>query len=287
MRESWFVSDGISDADRSRAMVLSLSGDQREVKELRLRTLDLVEAAPPRAPAPGAADDEPDAPALEPAPRSGPPPVIQLPFDRGYDDEGPHRLKGKPEGNEIRLAAGRSGRALFIGGTEDWLDYPLPAPLQFPRGFSLELWLKREDWENPYRGGSGWQTVASLATGASLSITAPGCPLHKPWALEGFVSRHSGGREHARAHSKGWSVPAGRWVHAALVYDPAERALIVYLDGREADRALGAPEPELNIRQIRLGTWYKANQAYRGLIDEVEIYDYPRSAADIAAAAGR
>ena len=71
-------------------------------------------------------------------------------------------------------------------------------------------------------------------------------------------------------------MPAERWIHAALVHDPGEASLSLYLDGMLADRAKGAPLPDMTWRQLRLGTWYKANQAFRGEIDEVEVYDYPR-----------
>jgi hypothetical protein len=185
-----------------------------------------------------------------------------------------------------------NGRALFVGGTEDWLDLPLSSALSFDRGFTLELRFRRADWTNPYRGGSGWQTLAALTTDASLSITAPGCPLHKPWALHGAVSRRNkeaGENESANTLSRSGSVPAGRWIHAALVHDPEEASLSLYLDGVLADRARGVPPPDMTRRQLRLGTWHKANQAFRGEIDEVEVYDYPRTGAAIAisAASGR
>ncbi|MDX6770471.1 MAG: LamG-like jellyroll fold domain-containing protein [Elusimicrobiota bacterium] len=265
---------------------LVLSASRPDATGVRLRTRD----DPPRPPvvAPGAAASGGPV-ALAPQPRSGPAPVIALSFDRGFDDEGPYRLRAKKEGDDVTLVDGIKGRALWVGGTEDWLDLALSSAVVFPRGFTLALWVRRDDWLNPYRGGSGWQTVASLTTGASLSITAPGCPLHEPWAIEGHLSSHSPTRESARAHSPGDSVLARRWQHAAMVHDPRDASLTVYLDGKAVDRAKGAPVPSYNIRNLRLGTWYKANQAFRGAIDELEVHDYPRSADDIAraAAAGR
>jgi hypothetical protein len=215
-------------------------------------------------------------------------PLLRLSFNESFNDEGPLRLQAKASGDEVRLVPGMSGQALFVGGTEDWIDLPLGSVPSFDRGFTLELWFRRADWTNPYRGGSGWQTLAALTTDASLSITAPGCPLHKPWALHGTVSRRNkeaGENEHANALSRPGSVPAGRWIHAALVHDPREASLSLYLDGVLADRAKGAPPPDMTWRQLRLGTWYKANQAFRGEIDEVEVYDYPRTGAAIAIAA--
>jgi len=186
----------------------------------------------------------------------------------------------------VRLVPGLSEHALFVGGTEDWLDLPLSSVFSFDQGFTLELWFRCAHWENPYRNGSGWQTLAALTTDASLSITAPGCPLHKPWALHGTVSRRNkevDENESVDTLSRPGSVPAGRWIHAALVHNPGEASLSLYLDGVLADRAKGTPPPDMTWRRLRLGTWYKANQAFRGEIDEVEVYDYPRTDSEIAA----
>jgi hypothetical protein len=100
-------------------------------------------------------------------------------------------------------------------------------------------------------------------------------------------NRAAGENDSANALSPPGSVPPGRWLHAALVYDPSDTSLQVYLDGVRADRARGAPAPDMTWRRLRLGTWHKANQAFRGEIDEIEVYDYPRSSAAIAESAAR
>ena len=284
--DSWFVSDGVSVPEPERATVLTLSGVKPAIRGVRLKTLDEAPIVP-RASLPPTADAVFQR-AARPTVGGGASPVLRLSFDESFNDEGPLRLQAKASGDEVRLVPGMSGRALFVGGTEDWIDLPLSNAPSFDQGFTLELWFRRADWTNPYRGGSGWQTLAALTTDASLSITAPGCPLHKPWALHGTVSRRNkeaGENESANALSRPGSVPAERWIHAALVHDPGEASLSLYLDGMLADRAKGAPPPDMTWRQLRLGTWYKANQAFRGEIDEVEVYDYPRMGAAIAAAA--
>jgi hypothetical protein len=281
--DSWFVSDGLSVPEPGRAAVLALSDATPAIRGVRLKTLDGPPAAP-RAASPPATDAPP------PATRNGSPPLIRLSFDAGFHDEGPLRLPAEVSGDEVSLVPGVSGRALHVGGTEDWLDLPLGSAPSFDHGFTLQLWFRRADWTNPYRGGSGWQTLAALTTDASLSITAPGCPLHEPWALQGSVSRRNpaaGESDGADALSTPGSVPPGRWIHAALVHDPRESSLLLYLDGVLADRAKGAPAPDMTWRRLRLGTWHEANQAFRGEIDEVDVYDYPRAAAAIAASASR
>ena len=286
MRESWFVANGASAPDPARAAVLTLSESRPAIRDVRLATLgEAADSAAGRGVA--AARPTPPLPAPGDAPGNGRP-ALRLSFDEGFDDWGPHRLAASPSGDEVRLVPGLRGTALFVGGTGDWLDLPLGTAVSFERGLSLELWLRRADWLNPYKGGSGWQTVAALTTDVSLSITAPGCPLHKPWALHGSVSRRNpvaGETETANTLSTPGSVPPGRWIHVALVYDPGEASLSLYQDGALVDRARGVPPPDMTWKRLRLGTWHEANQAFRGEIDEVSVYDFPRSASDIARAA--
>ncbi len=284
-RDSWFVTDGTSVSEPGRAAVLRLSSTEPAIRGVRLKTLDEASTVP-RASLPPTGD--PVFPRAHPTAGDGVSPVLRLSFDEGFNDEGPLHIQAQANGDEVRLVSGMNGHALSVGGTEDWIDLPLSSALSFDRGFTLELWFKRADWTNPYRGGSGWQTLAALTTDASLSITAPGCPLHKPWALDGSVSRRNkkaDENESAHALSRPGSVPAGRWIHAALVHDPVEASLSLYLDGALADRAKGVPPPDMTWRRLRLGTWHKANQAFRGEIDEVEVYNYPRTGAAIAASA--
>jgi hypothetical protein len=58
--------------------------------------------------------------------------------------------------------------------------------------------------------------------------------------LHGTVSRRNkevDENESADTLSRPGSVPAGRWIHAALVHNPGETSLSLYLDGVLADRA--------------------------------------------------
>ncbi len=233
----------------------------------------------------GGAGFGPSAHAAEDSERA---PVIWMTFDEGLDDGGPHRFRGTVHGDGVSRAPGRRGQALSIGGTEDWLDVDLRGVPSLENGASLVMWIRRDDWTNPYKGGSGWQTLASIDTGFSLSITAPGCPLHEPWALQGSADHYREDVkefESAYALSRPDSVRAERWQHVGLVYDPGQRTLSLYLDGERVDQARAVAPPGLRRQRLRIGTWYKANQAFRGLVDELAVYDYPLSANAVARAA--
>jgi hypothetical protein len=83
-------------------------------------------------------------------------------------------------------------------------------------------------------------------------------------------------------------VPANRWTHVALVYD---RFLVdrvrLYIDGEIVARGLplGDAPGFADVRNLRLGTQFERNGAYRGMVDEVKVYARTLSDEEIAASA--
>ena len=83
-------------------------------------------------------------------------------------------------------------------------------------------------------------------------------------------------------------IPANRWTHVAIVYD---RLLVdrmrLYIDGELVARALplGSAPGFADIRNVRLGTQFERNGAYRGMIDEVKVYARTLSDAEVEASA--
>ena len=86
-----------------------------------------------------------------------------------------------------------------------------------------------------------------------------------------------------KVQSKMGAITPDEWVHVALVYDPKVPATQLYFNGELVDVSVDAAEiPKQHPNFFKIGTWYEANQAYRGYVDEVKLYDYPRSARQIA-----
>jgi hypothetical protein len=216
------------------------------------------------------------------------PPLVDLPFEDSFEDRGPYAFRAKVHGDEVLFMSGIRGRCVFIGGYGDWIDVPIDERVDVRGGGTLQFWFKRDDWENPYKGGSGWQTVAHF-DGMGVNITAPGCPLHEPWSIEGTVEQWSTESERSvtARTAPGFATPHA-WHHVAIVYDAQAARARLFVDGIETDRADSAPVPtEKMVNPLRLGTWSETNQAFRGWLDEVKIFAYPRSAGQIAADAAR
>lgn len=215
------------------------------------------------------------------------PPALYLPFDRSLADRGSNRFAVAAQGDGIALATGGVfGGSVFIAGSGDWIDVAVDKHLSLQKGATLAFWFQRDDWENPYKGGSGWQTLANI-DGMTLNVTAPGCPSHKPWTLEGTISRFAGelngDTSRAIVRSEAGMISPRTWFHVALTYNPGLSNAILYVNGEQVDVASNAPLPRAEfVNPFRVGTWYKSNQAFRGWVDEVKIYDYPLGPAEVA-----
>ncbi len=228
-------------------------------------------------------------------------PVVWLSFDRRLPgDEYLSRAYGK----EIVVQPARVGKGLFLGGSPDWLDVEAPRGHDTRNGLTLEFWMKRENWVNPYADGARMQTVASVEVERewegrpeiqqiAFSLVANGGEARRRRDQRSEVLFF---RPQARVADvkltplRTVTVAPGRWTHVAVVYD---RFLVdhmrLYIDGRLAARAVpwGSALGYADIRSLRVGTSSERNGAYRGMVDEVKVYARALSSAEIESDAGR
>jgi hypothetical protein len=205
-------------------------------------------------------------------------PVVHLTFDDHLDDAGRYGLTSIVHGDEVSFGPGVLGDAVFIGGTKDWIQLDLGTKIPIRRGGTLELWLNQDDWINPYRGGSGAKTLAAVSSAMNINIGRT-----QNRGNENLTGSVSWGREYVRVYPYDVIIAPGTWYHAALVYDARANQARLYLDGQlvgdePTPDGLSKKFPKKLPSGIRIGTWHKANQAYRGYIDDLKLYDYPRSA---------
>lgn len=212
------------------------------------------------------------------------PPVISLPFDGSLEDAGPFTFSPTAFGDEVTFGSGVKGQSVFVGGSGDWINVSLDRRIDITKGATLELWVKRDDWVNPYRGGSGAQTVATLGV-MGIDIAAMGYP---QWGITGYVEQWDGKTQEAsaltlvRLRSAAGVIRPHEWNHVALVYDANSAVTRLYLNGHRVDEGDISMPIQRHSPSLRLGVWSTpANQAYRGYIDELKLYDYPRTADQI------
>ena len=227
------------------------------------------------------------------------PPVIWLSFDKRFPSDG---YLSRPVGRELVAKPGRSGTGLFVGGNGDWIDVEAPRGFDTSHGLTLELWMRRENWVNPYGKGARVQQVA--AVDVELDYMGRAEVRQVAFVMDLTLPRERLGaalpeqyvfRPQARAGdvrvgpARSLSIPPQRWTHIAVVYD---RFLVdrmrLYVDGKQVARGMpwGAAPGFAMIRNLRIGTASERNGAYRGMVDEVKVYARPLSEEEIAAAAG-
>ncbi|HEY2628296.1 MAG TPA: LamG domain-containing protein [Usitatibacter sp.] len=231
------------------------------------------------------------------APFTGP--AMHVTFDNKFPGG---EYLARSHGDEVFARPGRHGTGLWVGGSGDWVEIETPRGFDTRTGLTMEVWIKRESWVNPYIKGRPLQTVATIElereyqgppeiTQVSLSMELvpprngsmsernpiPDTYKFKPQARVGEVRVAPVGT---------LKIEANRWTHLAIVYD---RFLVdrmrLYLDGLLVARAMswdGAPG-FTDIRRIRLGTGLERNGAYRGMIDEVKVFARPLSDDEVAA----
>jgi hypothetical protein len=227
------------------------------------------------------------------------PPVLTLTFDDRFPSAG---YVARPVGQVI-AKPGIKGAALFVGGNADWIDIDAPPGFDTSHGLTLEMWMRRENWVNPYAKGGRTQQVAAVdleldykgrsevrQIAFALDVTLPrervGAPLPDHYI---FRPQASAGTARIGPTSAAASIAAQRWTHVAVVYD---RFLVdrlrLYVDGRQVARGMpwGAAPGLAIIRGIRIGTAAERNGAYRGMVDELKVYARPLSEEEIAAGAG-
>ena len=227
------------------------------------------------------------------------PPVMWLTFDERFPSDG---YLARPVGRELVAKPGRKGMGLFVGGNGDWIDIDAPPGFDTSHGLTLELWMRRESWVNPYSKGAGTQQVA--AVDLELEYKGHAEVRQVAFAMDVALPRERVGaalpehylfRPEARAgevriaSSRAVTIPAQQWTHVAVVYD---RFLVdrmrLYVDGRQVARGMpwrSAPGFAA-IRTVRIGTAAERNGAYRGMVDELKLYARPLSEEEIAADAG-
>jgi glucose/arabinose dehydrogenase len=163
--------------------------------------------------------------------------------------------------------AGRFGNTLSFNGTSSWVTVPDSASLDLTNGITLEAWI------NPVQLVGTWRTVIFKQTtnGMAYSLYAAD-GANRP---RGQV--HIGGEQNAIGPA---ALPLNTWTHLATTYDGATQRLFV--NGVQVASRAQTGNAAVSTGVLRFGgnsIW--SAERYRGLIDEVRIYDRALTAGEI------
>jgi concanavalin A-like lectin/glucanase superfamily protein len=166
----------------------------------------------------------------------------------------------------IWTAAGHSGSALSFG-SNTWVTIADAASLDLTNGMTLEAWVRSTSNNNP-------RTIIykERSTGFSYALFGSDSSSHPTTSV----------RTNANFSANGPSpIPTNVWTHLAATYDGTRVRLFV--NGVEIDNNAGglADHDERGSAPDR---WqFDQGEYFRGLIDDVRIYNRALSAAEIQA----
>jgi len=167
---------------------------------------------------------------------------------------------------------GVSGKSLRFDGINDWMDAPLPEPIDVSNGLTISLWIhpagRRAPIENLFNVSGAW----------GLSFYENTLVFRYAGAFNGADSKSD------RVNFKNFRRPLNEWTHLAVATNGNDVHL--YVNGTEVDSALGAlagPKSDAAAGELRIGGGQSYN--YNGMIDELRIYQRPLSSEDVAALA--
>ncbi|MBS2013129.1 MAG: LamG domain-containing protein [Deltaproteobacteria bacterium] len=224
-------------------------------------------APPPRADAGDAATVDASGEADAGAPDASPTPplctvsdlVLCMPFDGAVADKGPNRFAPTEVAN-VTFGPGKNGMAAQLDATS--VIRLGASPSLDVTHATIEAWITRAP------GASGDGVVFDADNRFSLTIEADGDVKCKTASADVIAGK----------------VATGVWTHVACTFDGSK--LRVYIDGTLKDTDNGAITPSPGSGAA-IGGNAPAGEPFLGAIDSLRVFSVARSAAEIAAAAGK
>ena len=177
---------------------------------------------------------------------------------------------------EAVRAAGKFGGALQFDGVNDWVTVQdtTNSPADLTNGMTIEAWV------NPTTM-SGWETVLMKERGnlnMSYALYAhDGAPLTGGVAAPAGYIRAQNGDQPVRGTSP---LPLNTWTHVATTYDGANQRLFVNGVLVRTSPMVGNIAVANGVIRIG-GNQSFSGEFFKGLIDEVRIYNRARTATQI------
>ncbi len=209
----------------------------------------------------------PTGPTLTPSPTSNPVPVGFWAFDEGSGNTVADSSGNGNNGTAIgtTIVDGKYGKARSFNGTSDYINIGTVHP--FTGNFTIEAWVnfnqvdKTNGYDNAILGQGEMITSNGLHVGERRG---------KPYF--GFYSNDLTGLT---------VLSANTWYHLAFVYDGASKK--IYVNGTlDVSNSSSPFLSQLSNTRIGMYSW-NTNYAMNGSIDDMRIYNYARTPAQIAA----
>lgn len=186
----------------------------------------------------------------------------------------------------VRTAAGKIGRALSFDGVNDWVTVTdtTASKIDLTNGLTVEAWV------NP-TAMAGWETVVMKERGAagtgllSYALYAhDGAPQAGTFAGPAAYLRMAPAAsttDQGIREASHTPLPLNAWTHIATTYDGANMRF--YINGVLVATRAQTGNIAVGNQALRIGGNNMSGEFFKGLIDEVRIYNRALSAAEISA----
>jgi hypothetical protein len=170
------------------------------------------------------------------------------------------------------------GMLALLGGTAG-VNIPHTVSLQVKRTYTLETWLRVDDFAN------AWMPVIQKATSSGTPTRSLSLWVNENGYLH-FTSAAASGYQSV-ANTPVGSIELGGWYHFAGVVDRTSGRMEVYLDGQLVGVALNSvpnQDAVAHSAPLLFGQTLEDHNAYspfRGVLDEVRLWDIARQADQI------
>jgi hypothetical protein len=161
--------------------------------------------------------------------------------------------------------AGKFGGALSFNGTSSWVTVADAAALHLTTGMTIEAWVNPDS-------GAAWRSVVLKEDAGGLAYA--------------LYSSNNASRPAGYVHTNidvglnGTSaVPLNTWTHLAVTYDGA--TLRMFVNGVQASSLAVAGSVAVTSGTLRIGGNSVWGEYFKGVIDEVRIYNRALTAAEI------
>jgi hypothetical protein len=213
------------------------------------------------------------------APSSSPTPVTEAglaayyPFDGDFQDHSGNSNHGSPQGTMSFASAVIGQGASFDGGS--WIEVGDSASLDLYDAFTLSAWLYKED-----AGTGGWSVVLAKGDTSSLDNDSPYSLAH---SIDGFYPLTRLTKNNSYVHV---SASAGHgfqeWHLLTVTWDG--ESVRFYLNGDLADTQAWEGTLPNSSASLLIGCDPPgATEYFRGIMDELRIYDHALGSGDIKA----
>lgn len=196
---------------------------------------------------------------------------VQLAFENSLDTLGSARLNATAHGGNAMFKGGKTGRSLYSAGEGGWVEFKTTQPLILDSGIEISFDFKRSETSSVNTKGRVVQTLAAISSIGSDRIRHVTFNIANRADPHIYVNFDSANGKKFKLQSSAGSIATG-WHSAKLLIDVKSRKSRLFLDGKLVDskRAVSAVFAG-GIDRIKLGTWHKKNQAFRGQIDNFVI----------------